>query len=326
MPFVKPWSDFLDEGDDPSPSTFRALSARAFLRSSSSPSASNAVFGSAPASSWSSNASGMWGALRRAMGNSLPSHHDRPHTKFPNTPEPSGLISSLSRPRFHRPAQRRAPGGGAPEKVSANAVDGLIEKKPGLLGELGPAPRAQFVVKAKVRGHQGCHSLSVSGRSRQAQALRRRRIGLGSVCCRTACTSSGRSCGSRRNERHDRCPRGGIATNDDVTAGFAAPGVVLAPARELSVLEPESAQPARGVVPEDDPAIALPSCLPEGVGSHAVGGTEIDALGVVAILPIRVDFTDLFSGYGGRGDRVEVEPVLEHLPHRVVARDVRSRA
>lgn len=45
---------------------------------------------------------------------------------------------------------------------------------------------------------------------------------------------------------------------------------------------------------KNDPAVALPRGLHEGVGSHAVGRAEIDALGVVPILTVCIDLLDFF--------------------------------
>src|SRR5215217_6089502 len=67
-------------------SAFNARSARAFFRPSRRPFGSNAVCGSAPASSWSRRASGIFGSLRRGMSGLLRSYHARPHTKFPIGP------------------------------------------------------------------------------------------------------------------------------------------------------------------------------------------------------------------------------------------------
>src|SRR4051795_7872290 len=71
-------------------SAFNARSASAFFRPSRRPFGSKAVFGSAPASSWSRIASGIFGSLRRGMPGLLRSHHARPHTKFPAGPTPDG--------------------------------------------------------------------------------------------------------------------------------------------------------------------------------------------------------------------------------------------
>src|SRR3954468_4571713 len=68
-------------------SAFNARSARPFLSPSSRPFGSKAVFGSAPASSWSRIASGIRGSLRLGMSGLLRSHHARPHTKFPTGPQ-----------------------------------------------------------------------------------------------------------------------------------------------------------------------------------------------------------------------------------------------
>jgi hypothetical protein len=46
------------------------------------PLASKAVFETAPASNWSSSASGMRAALRRAIENLLQVHYGRPHTEI----------------------------------------------------------------------------------------------------------------------------------------------------------------------------------------------------------------------------------------------------
>src|SRR4051812_47825889 len=67
-------------------SAFNARSASAFFRPSSRPFGSKAVFGSAPASSWSRIASGIRGSLRLGMSGLLRSYHARPHTKFPTGP------------------------------------------------------------------------------------------------------------------------------------------------------------------------------------------------------------------------------------------------
>src|SRR4051812_34883980 len=67
-------------------SAFNARSASAFFSPSSRPFGSKAVFGSAPASSWSRIASGIRGSLRLGMSGLLRSYHARPHTKFPTGP------------------------------------------------------------------------------------------------------------------------------------------------------------------------------------------------------------------------------------------------
>src|SRR4051795_1523498 len=67
-------------------SAFNARSASAFFSPSSRPFGSKAVFGSAPASSWSRIASGIRGSLRLGMSGLLRSSHARPHTKFPTGP------------------------------------------------------------------------------------------------------------------------------------------------------------------------------------------------------------------------------------------------
>src|SRR4051812_15776627 len=72
-------------------SAFNARSASAFFSPSSRPFGSKAVFGSAPASSWSRIASGIRGSLRRGMSGLLRSHHARPHTKFPTGPGGAAL-------------------------------------------------------------------------------------------------------------------------------------------------------------------------------------------------------------------------------------------
>src|SRR4051794_30984193 len=50
------------------------------------PLGSNAVLGSAPASNWSSTASGITGCLRRAMGHLLCSHHAQAPHEIPDSP------------------------------------------------------------------------------------------------------------------------------------------------------------------------------------------------------------------------------------------------
>src|SRR5690242_2401469 len=88
-------------------SAFNARSASAFFSSSSRPFGSKAVFGSAPASSWSRMASGILGSLRRGMSGLLRSHHARPHTKFPTGPLFRGGPRRMLRPRhLDRPPDR----------------------------------------------------------------------------------------------------------------------------------------------------------------------------------------------------------------------------
>ena len=67
-------------------------------------SASKAVFGSAPASSWSRSASGMRGVLRRAIGNLLGIHYGRPHTKIPTLPQNATETSATRRSTTPRSA------------------------------------------------------------------------------------------------------------------------------------------------------------------------------------------------------------------------------
>src|SRR4051812_7725353 len=67
-------------------------SASAFFRPSRRPFGSNAVFGSAPARSWSRMASGILSSLRRGMLGLLRSHHARSHTKFPTGP---GVVAAF---------------------------------------------------------------------------------------------------------------------------------------------------------------------------------------------------------------------------------------
>src|SRR4051812_48162775 len=60
-------------------------SASAFFRPSRSPFGSKAVFGSAPAKSWSRMASGIWGSLRLGMVRLLSTHHARPTHEIPDS-------------------------------------------------------------------------------------------------------------------------------------------------------------------------------------------------------------------------------------------------
>src|SRR4051794_32555276 len=87
-------------------SAFNARSASAFFRPSSRPFGSKAVFGSAPASSWSRIASGIRGSLRLGMSGLPRSYHARPHTQFPTGP----------------PARER-PGRGGPAQHQLGAAD-----------------------------------------------------------------------------------------------------------------------------------------------------------------------------------------------------------
>src|SRR3954469_4638383 len=84
-------------------SAFSARSASAFFSPSSRPFGSKAVFGSAPANSWSRIASGILGSLRLGMSGLLRSHHARPYTEFPAGPpadEPPARVA-LGRLRSH---------------------------------------------------------------------------------------------------------------------------------------------------------------------------------------------------------------------------------
>src|SRR4051794_6199036 len=83
-------------------SAFSARSASAFFRPSSRPFGSKAVFGSAPARSWSRIASGIRGSLRLGMLGFLPAHHARPYTEFLTVPLGPSIID-------HRTLQRSGP-------------------------------------------------------------------------------------------------------------------------------------------------------------------------------------------------------------------------
>ena len=69
---------------------FSARSAKARFSSSTKPSRPSADCGSRPARSWSSNSSGIRGALRRAMRGLLPSRCHGPHTEFLTVPQLAG--------------------------------------------------------------------------------------------------------------------------------------------------------------------------------------------------------------------------------------------
>src|SRR3954449_9054100 len=93
-------------------SAFSARSASAFFSPSSRPFGPKAVFGSAPASSWSRIASGIRGSLRLGMSGLLRSYHARPHTKFPTGPAlPPGRSGGHCgrRPRQAEPRGRSEP-------------------------------------------------------------------------------------------------------------------------------------------------------------------------------------------------------------------------
>src|SRR3954454_16314659 len=77
---------------------------------------------------------------------------------------------------------------------------------------------------------------------------------------------------------------------------------------------------------KNDPAVALPRGLHEGVGAHAVGGAKIDALGVVPVLTVCIDLLDSLSGDRSSGDGVQIQPLFEHTGHDLISRDPAGRA
>src|SRR3954463_2105204 len=86
-------------------------SASAFFRPSRRPFGSKAVFGSAPANSWSRMASGIGGSLRLGMVGLLSTHHARLHTKF--------RIVSRGQQRNHKAGARTHPHQSRPERMTS---------------------------------------------------------------------------------------------------------------------------------------------------------------------------------------------------------------
>src|SRR3954447_24008762 len=77
---------------------------------------------------------------------------------------------------------------------------------------------------------------------------------------------------------------------------------------------------------KNDPAVALPRGLHEGVGTHAVRGAKVDALGVVPILTVCIDLLDSLSGDRSSGDGVQIQPLFKYTGHDLISRDPAGRA
>src|SRR4051812_43983289 len=180
-------------------------------------------------------------------------------------------------PGVTNPRSDEAAEGRAGEDLGESGGHGLLEEKPRLLGEFDRHFEHNFIVQPEYRtAGSSCFFQQVDDADECQDS------GVGALALDREVA---RLCVLLLidllvpGEAEDAADSAfGITPDDDVTASLACLRIVTAPGRELGVGKFEGTQPILCVMWENDPAVALPRGLHEGVGAHAVAAPKLTRL------------------------------------------------